>query len=80
MKIAQTETINNNLNPDFQTSFNVNYFFEKVQHYKFMMVDVDNGDSYDTIGEVEVTMGNLMGAKRQTWTANLTHNGNQNRG
>ena len=80
VKIAQTETINNNLNPDFQTSFNVSYFFEKVQHYKFMMVDVDNGDSYDTIGEVEVTMGNLMGAKRQTWTANLAANGSQNRG
>ena len=29
MKIAQTETIMNNLNPDFKTSFTCAYFFEK---------------------------------------------------
>jgi len=76
-KIAQTEIINNNLNPDFQTSFTLAYFFEKVQRYKFMMVDADNtsGSDYDEIGEVETTMGSLMGAARQTFTANLTHKG-----
>lgn len=31
------------------------------------MVDVDNGSSYDLIGEVTVSMGSLMGANRQTW-------------
>ena len=80
-EIARTEVINNNLNPDFKTSFTVAYYFEKVQHFKFMMVDVDNGQNYDTIGEVEVKMGSLMGAARQTWTGNLTLNGsNANRG
>jgi len=40
-----------------------------------MMVDADNktGSDYDEIGEVETTMGSLMGAARQTFTANLTH-------
>ena len=51
-----------------------------MQKFKFVMVDVDNGDSYDMIGETEVTMGSLMGAVRQTYTANLTHNGNAGRG
>ena len=64
--------ISNNLNPDFKTSFTCAYYFEKIQHFKFVMVDVDSGDNYDLIGEAEVTMGNLMGASRQTWQANLS--------
>ena len=63
-EIDRTEVINNNLNPDFVTSFKLAYYFEKVQNYKFIMVDVDNGGNYDTIGEVEVKMGSLMGAPR----------------
>ena len=43
VKIAQTETIKNNLNPDFTTSFTVAYFFEKVQKFKFVMLDIDGG-------------------------------------
>ena len=64
VQVAKTEVINNNLNPDFNTCFTLAYFFEKVQHFKFVMVDVDNGDNFDTIGEVEVKMGSLMGAAR----------------
>ena len=64
--IATTETIQNNLNPDFATSFTIGYFFEKVQKFKFQMVDVDgvNPNNFDLIGETEVTMGNLMGAPK----------------
>jgi len=69
----------NNLNPDFTLSFTVAYYFERAQNFKFEMVDVDNGSSYDVIGEVTVSMGSLMGAMRQTWTAELKHQGN-NRG
>jgi len=52
----------NNLNPDFQMSFTVAYFFERAQNFKFEMVDIDDGNSFDLIGEVTVTMGSLMGA------------------
>ena len=79
-KIGITEKINNTLNPDFTTSFTVAYWFEKVQNYKFTMIDGDGSGDYDTIGEVEVTMGKLMGAPKQTWTANLQINGQGNRG
>ncbi len=74
-KIGSTELINNNLNPDFQTCFTVAYYFEKVQKFKFVMVDADDdkGVNCETIGEVETTMGSLMGAPRQTFTANLIH-------
>ena len=44
------------------------------------MIDGDGGAEYDAIGEIEVTMGKLMGAKKQVWTGNLTYNGAENRG
>ena len=56
------------------------YYFEKIQEFKILMIDGDGGGDYDTIGEVEVTMGKLMGAKQQTWTSHLTYQGQANRG
>ena len=45
------------------------------------MIDGDGSGDFETIGEVEVTMGQLMGAKKQMWTANLSYQGNStNRG
>lgn len=35
------------------------------------MIDMDDGRNFDLIGEVEVTMGKLMGAVRQTWNSSL---------
>ncbi len=80
VKIGQTEQIQNSLNPDFQASFTVGYFFEKVQNFKFLMIDGDGGADYDTIGEVIVTMGKLMGAKKQIYTEKLSYQGQQGRG
>lgn len=64
VKVGQTEQIKNNLNPDFRECFQLPYFFEKQQNYKFVMIDGDGGGDYDTIGEIEVTMGKLMGARK----------------
>ena len=46
------------------------------------MLDIDGspGAQHDIIGEVEVTMGKLMGAPKQTFNANLTYQNNANRG
>ena len=55
------------------------YFFEKVQNFKFLIIDGD-GSTYDTIGSVETTMGKLMGAKKQMFTSNLSHEGRSDRG
>ena len=44
------------------------------------MIDGDGDGDYDTIGEVETTMGQLMGALKQTFTADLKKNGQANRG
>jgi len=70
----------NQLNPDFKTSITLAYFFEKVQNLKFEMIDVDNGNNHDIIGEVEVSLGSLMGAPRQLWQKDLTYNGQGKRG
>ena len=41
----------------------MNYFFEKAQNLKFVMIDGDSSASFDTIGEIQATIGSLMGAK-----------------
>ena len=61
--MAATEQVSNNVNPEFRTPIQVTYYFEKVQHIKFVMIDGDDGDDYDTIGEIETQMSTLMGAK-----------------
>lgn len=76
VQVGETEEINNTLNPDFARSITVRYYFEKIQKFKFEMKDVDKNDRFDMIGCVEVTMGNLMGAPKQTYSTNLSHNGN----
>ena len=79
-KVGATEQVNDSLNPDLRTSFTVPYYFEKVQLLKFVMIDGDGHGEYDTIGDVEVTIGNLMGAQAQMWTGNLTYKTSDNRG
>ena len=39
---GRTEVINNNLNPDFSTFIECDYFFEREQQLRFMVFDVDN--------------------------------------
>ena len=80
VKIGQTERIKDNLNPDFEQALTVGYYFEKLQKLKFVIIDDDGSGSFDTIGEIETTMGALMGAKAQTYSAPLTHRGATNRG
>jgi len=51
------------LNPDFKTTFNVNYFFEKNQNFKFEVIDDDGSGDYDLIGEIETSLGGIMGSR-----------------
>jgi hypothetical protein len=52
VQVGRTEQIKNNLNPDFKTRITMNYFFEKDQKIKFVMIDGDGSGDYDTIGEI----------------------------
>ena len=75
IEIARTEMIKDNLNPDFEQAFTVDYFFEKKQDYKFRMIDDDGGGKFDLIGECATTLGAVMGAKRQVFVSHLTKDG-----
>jgi hypothetical protein len=72
MKMDQTEVMKNNLNPDFEKNFLVSYYFERHQYFKFEVVDSNNiGGNLDMIGIVETTLGAIVGAKQQTFIAEL---------
>ena len=70
--MGETELINNNLNPDFKRSFEVNYSFEKQQKLRFNVWDKDINDM-EEIGYIETSMGNIMGSRNQTQTADLKY-------
>lgn len=64
--------IKDNLNPDFEKSFIVNYYFEKHQYIKFEVVDGNNvGGTLDLIGTCETTVGTIVGSKQQTFMGDL---------
>ena len=71
-KVGSTEIMKDNLNPDFEKSFTVNFYFEKHQHVKFEVLDGNNASgAYDMIGFAETTLGAMVGAKQQTFTSDL---------
>lgn len=72
VSFGQTECINNNLNPQFKTTFQVEYHFEKSQRLKFEVLDQDVS-SFELIGYLETTLGVIMGSRNQTYTTDLKH-------
>ena len=63
---GKTETIKDNLNPNFSRSFIIDYIFECQQVFKLHVVDIDdfNNDSkFDTLGEAQFEQGEQMGSK-----------------
>ena len=55
-----TEVMTNNLNPDFQKSFILYYYFEKHQPLKFKVLDHDGGNTFINIGSVETTLAKIL--------------------
>ena len=51
----------------------MDYYFEREQKLKFDLIDMNcpKHDSYDLIGEIETTMGEIMGSKAQVFTREL---------
>ena len=72
-QIGITETIKDNLNPDFKKTIQVDFIFETKQPLKFEVWDVYKTSQDDLIGVVETTVGGIMGARKQTLTLDL-HN------
>ena len=59
------------MNPNFEKTFTVSYFFEKKQELKFVMENDNKNGNNDVIGECITSMGALMGAKDQTFRGDL---------
>ncbi|KAL5473582.1 hypothetical protein EMCRGX_G028082 [Ephydatia muelleri] len=67
-KVGRTELIENNLNPKFSTTFNMEYRFEEVQNLQFAVYDVDdkhhvdNIDKHQLLGTMECTLAEIVAA------------------
>ena len=77
VKIGETEQIDNDLNPNFQTAIKVLYNSEKKQKLKFVINDVDTGGAHDLIGSRETMIGSILHAKNQTWMERLEFQGSE---
>ncbi|XP_061178881.1 copine-8-like [Saccostrea echinata] len=65
-EVGRTETIDNQLNPNFAKKFTLTYLFEELQSIKFEIYDVDspshNLKNHDFIGRMECSLGEIVGA------------------
>lgn len=67
---GKTEQIENNLNPDFVTHFEMDYYFEKEQRIKVEVYDVDITE-LEHIGNCETTLGAIMSSINTTYMDDL---------
>lgn len=69
IKIGQTEVIWDNLNPDFIKNFVLDYYFEEQKYLLFKVFDANEENGREVkglqLGEVECTLGEIVGAKGQ---------------
>jgi len=74
-EIYRSDTIWDNLNPDFPDQFLFNYQFEIQQYLRFEIYDRDSKsedlNKQDFIGGANTTLGFIMGAKGTTWSTDL---------
>jgi len=77
-KIGSTEKIKNEDNPIFTKNFYIDYYFERIQKLRFVVVDMDD-DSDDFsknefIGYCEKTIGDLIGGRKDgVYTTQLSN-------
>ncbi|CAD8198403.1 unnamed protein product [Paramecium octaurelia] len=80
MKIDQTETIENNQNPDFIKTFAINYFFQVQQHLKMEVHNNISSTQTQILGQAETTVAEVIGSKNQLIRANLYNKSGRNNG
>ncbi|CAD5115458.1 DgyrCDS4430 [Dimorphilus gyrociliatus] len=61
---ARTETIKDTLNPSFVTSFEIDYYFEKIQRLRFAVYDSDSSkrdlEYHDFLGDMECNLSEIV--------------------
>lgn len=70
----------NNQDPNWKTNFELAYFFEREQKLKFKVMDLDDVNADDLIGEAETKIGSILGSRAAMQQLELTANGAKNRG
>ncbi|KAL0488601.1 hypothetical protein AKO1_015697 [Acrasis kona] len=65
IEIGRTEVVKNNLNPKWAKSFIIDYFFERNQYIKLLVMDIDdssttNIDKQETLGVLECSLANII--------------------
>lgn len=61
--LGQTEVVYNNLNPEFNKRFKVDFYFEDIQPFKVEIYHFNSEKNTVKIGEVEFNLSNLTGNK-----------------
>lgn len=66
VKVGETEVIDNNLNPEWITHFNVKYNFTKDTELWFQVWHVESEEEKRLIGQTIFPLSTLMRSKNQT--------------
>jgi len=65
VKLGQTESVKNNLNPKWKKFFEIDWFFESKQELDFQLYDQDNASATlsddDFLGSVQTSLGAIVG-------------------
>lgn len=77
---GKTEVAVNNQSPEWKTFFEIDYFFEKSQSIMFKVMDKDEINADDLIGQSETTISKILGQKAQCQKMDLENNGKKNLG
>lgn len=75
--LGQTETLRNNLNPQFQRPITVNYFFESVQNLFIECRDDDGGGSSEILGTATCTISQILMSPSEGLTLPLVNSFNK---
>ena len=78
--VSRSEIIKGNVNPNFETTFAVDFVFEVQQPLKFEVAEIDASNNSEIIGSVETSLGAIMGAKGQTLGLELRNNTTKSKG
>lgn len=68
---GETEIIKDNLNPNFVTTFIVDYIFEVKQECRFEVWYYESEQKSDILGSVTTSIGEIVGSKGQVLVLNL---------
>ena len=62
--LGKTETVDNNLNPNWVTHFDLAFDFLKDKQIKIIVFDEDDSGDHDVIGSIETTLSEIIKADK----------------